>query len=81
MPPQQLHVLVRSEDDSFWATVEEFPGVFAAGDTLDELQESLAEGIALVLANASGEVPGISIADWHLEQPPNATATAALVGV
>lgn len=43
-----LCVHVRSEDGSFWATVEEYPGVFATGDTLDELRESLEEGVALV---------------------------------
>jgi predicted RNase H-like HicB family nuclease len=49
---QSLHVNVRFEDDAFWATVEEFPGVFATGDNLTELRESLEEGIALVLAPA-----------------------------
>jgi hypothetical protein len=39
--PQHLHVNVRHEDDSFWATVDEFPGVLATGDDLDELRESL----------------------------------------
>lgn len=43
--PQQLRVNVRLEDGSLWATVEEYPGVFATGDNLDELRESLQEGI------------------------------------
>jgi predicted RNase H-like HicB family nuclease len=43
-----LHINVRSEDGAFWATVEEFPGVFATGDDVDELRESLREGVALV---------------------------------
>ena len=38
---KDLHVKVRHEDDSLWATVAEFPGVFATGDNLDELRESL----------------------------------------
>jgi hypothetical protein len=42
--PQQLHVNVRFEDEAFWATVDEFPGVFATGDNLDELRGSLEEG-------------------------------------
>ena len=51
-----LHVDVRLEDDALWATVREFPGVFATGDTLDELRTSLADGIALYLAKP-GEEP------------------------
>jgi predicted RNase H-like HicB family nuclease len=50
---QNVHVRVRFEDQAFWATVEEYPGVFATGDTLDELRESLEEGISLVLVGAA----------------------------
>jgi hypothetical protein len=39
---QSLYVSVRHENDSYWATVDEFPGY------LDELRVSLEEGIALV---------------------------------
>ena len=45
--PDTLHITVHLEDGSLWATVKEFPGVFATGDNLDELRESLQEGIAL----------------------------------
>jgi predicted RNase H-like HicB family nuclease len=34
--PQKLHVNVRHEDEAFWATVDEFPGVLATGDDLNE---------------------------------------------
>jgi len=60
--PQQLNVRVRLEDDAYWATVDEFPGVFATGDNLDELRENLAEGIALVLAPAGVEPPKLVLA-------------------
>jgi predicted RNase H-like HicB family nuclease len=53
---QTVHVRVRFEDQAFWATVDEYPGVFATGDTLDELRESLEEGISLVLdGSGAGE--------------------------
>lgn len=55
---RDLTVTVRLEDDSFWATVEELPGVFATGDTLDELRESLTEGIALYLSTPENPVRG-----------------------
>ncbi len=52
---QNVHVRVRFEDHSFWATVDEYPGVFATGDTLEELRESLEEGISLILAGREGK--------------------------
>ena len=63
--PVQLHVKVRMEDASFWATVDEYPGVFATGDNLEELRESLEEGLALVLAAPEGEPPAVSLAPLH----------------
>jgi hypothetical protein len=64
---QQLHVNVRHEDNAFWATVDEFPGVFATGDDLDELRESLQEGIALILAPPGGDPPSVTLSALHLE--------------
>ena len=64
---QQLHVDVRSEDGSMWATVEEFPGVFATGEDFDELRESLEEGIALTLAEAGREPPRVRLAALRAE--------------
>ena len=75
---QELHVRVRLEDDSFWATVDEFPGVFATGDDLDELRESLEEGIALVLARPGEEPPAVKVEDFHPD-PVTTTASSALV--
>ena len=74
---QQLHVNVRFEDDAFWATVEEFPGVFATGDNLGELRESLEEGIALVLASSGAMPPAVRLAPLRHE-PVVATASSEL---
>jgi predicted RNase H-like HicB family nuclease len=76
--PQQLHVNVRFEDESFWATADEFPGVFATGDNLEELRESLEEGIALVLAGPGEEPPAVTLAPLHPE-PVATTASPELV--
>jgi predicted RNase H-like HicB family nuclease len=78
--PQRLHVNVRLEDDALWATVDEFPGVFATGDNLDELRESLQEGMALVLAPPGEEPPAVSLGALHPE-PVTTTAGAELVYV
>lgn len=40
---------IRVEDGSYWADVPTLPGCFAAGTTLDELFDSLREGIELYL--------------------------------
>ncbi|HEY0396258.1 MAG TPA: type II toxin-antitoxin system HicB family antitoxin [Candidatus Elarobacter sp.] len=37
----------RSDDGSIWGRTEEFPGAFGAGDTLEEAQASVREGIRL----------------------------------
>jgi predicted RNase H-like HicB family nuclease len=76
--PQKLHVSVRHEDGAFWATVDEFPGVFATGDDLDELRESLQEGIALILARPGEEPPAVTLGALHLE-PVAMSAGAELV--
>ncbi len=52
---QTIGVRVRFEDGAYWATVEEHPGVFAAGDTLEELRQSLEEGLSLVVRGADPE--------------------------
>jgi predicted RNase H-like HicB family nuclease len=75
---RELHVNVRHEDDSLWATVDEFPGVFATGDSLDELRESLEEGISLVLERPNGEVPTVTLQPLQLA-PAATTASAELV--
>lgn len=64
---QSLHVSVRHEDEFYWATVDEFPGVFATGDDLDELRESLEEGIALVLALPDQQPPEIRLTPFRPE--------------
>lgn len=49
-------VTVHREDGSFWAEVDELPGCFAAGDTEEELQESLVEAVGLYHSEAKGRV-------------------------
>jgi predicted RNase H-like HicB family nuclease len=75
---QKLHVNVNHEDDAFWATVDEYPGVLATGDDLDELRESLQEGIALLLTGPSEEPPAVILRALHLE-PVAMSAGAELI--
>lgn len=74
----RLDVTVHFEDGALWATVDRFPGVFATGRTLDELRESLCEGIALVLAAPGEQPPQVELAGFAA-QPAVASASAALV--
>lgn len=61
MPTRDIPVKIHIEDGSLWATVESMPGVFATGETLDELRESLEEGISLYLAEQGREAPPVSV--------------------
>ncbi len=45
----KLRVTIHNEAGTMWATVVEYPGVFATGDTMAELLESLGEGLAAVV--------------------------------
>lgn len=71
-----VHIQVHLEDGAFWATVDEHPGVFATGDDLDELRESLQEGISLVLAEDGQEPPAITLGPLNL--PDTVASTAQL---
>ncbi len=43
----ELVAQVRQEDGMYWADVPSHPGLFASGETMDELIESLGEAWAL----------------------------------
>jgi predicted RNase H-like HicB family nuclease len=45
----EVTVVVHEERESFWSEIEELPGCFASGGTLDELREALEEAIGLYL--------------------------------
>jgi predicted RNase H-like HicB family nuclease len=45
----ELTANIHLEDGSYWADVPELPGCFASGDTLDELFDSLREGVQIYL--------------------------------
>lgn len=62
MTDRGIQVVVREEDGRLWATVEEFPGVFATGDNFEDLEESLAEGISLYLAKEDEEPQPVHLA-------------------
>lgn len=52
----EYRVNVHHEDGSYWAEVDQLPGCFAAGDTMEELWESLAESIGAYLSDAEHPV-------------------------
>jgi predicted RNase H-like HicB family nuclease len=45
----ELTVRVHFEDGAYWAEVQELPGCFASGETLDALKDALEEAIAMYL--------------------------------
>ena len=42
---------IHHEDGTYWAEISDLPGVFASGDTVDELLEALKEAVALYLGD------------------------------
>jgi predicted RNase H-like HicB family nuclease len=63
-----LNIVIHNEDGALWATVQEMPGVFATGDTMDELRESLREGISLWLAEPGQDAPSIVLGELEKKQ-------------
>lgn len=59
----KLNIVVHDEDGALWATVQEMPGVFATGETMEELRESLQEGISLWLAEPGKDSPSIALGE------------------
>lgn len=59
----ELHVKLHAEDAGFWAEVQEVPGCFAAGGTLEELAESLNEALSLCLEGEPGTPVKVSPSD------------------
>lgn len=74
MPERDLHVRIRQEDGSYWATIDEYPGVLATGDDLEELRESLEEGIRLMKAEAGEDLPAIRLSGLTLATETPASA-------
>lgn len=66
MHARDITIRVVTEDDgAMWATVEEMPGVFAAGDDLEAVRESVVEAIALYLADDDGDLPQVRLGALH----------------
>jgi predicted RNase H-like HicB family nuclease len=78
MPERRLQVKIRQEDVSFWATVDEYPGVLATGDSLEELRASLEEGIRLMRAEPGGDLPKLRLSELKFG-PGETPASAELV--
>ncbi len=47
----ELTATVREEEGSYWAEIQELPGCFASGHTLDELKEALEEAVSMYLGD------------------------------
>jgi predicted RNase H-like HicB family nuclease len=74
-PEPSLRVKIRQEDGSLWATVDEYPGVMGTGDDLEELRESLEEGIRLMKVDPDEDLPQLRLSELKLG--PAGTPTSA----
>ncbi|HEY5941392.1 MAG TPA: type II toxin-antitoxin system HicB family antitoxin [Solirubrobacterales bacterium] len=66
----ELVARIHIEEGSYWADVPEMPGCFASGDTLDELFDSLREGVTLYLANEGEQSGPLHVATATLTDRP-----------
>lgn len=71
---RDMTVQVHFEAGTCWATVDEFPGLFAAGDTERELYESVADGLRVYLAEG-GREPQVTLLDVIDSERPPASRT------
>jgi predicted RNase H-like HicB family nuclease len=55
---------IHHEDGSYWAEIAELPGVFASGDTVDDLLEGLKEAVWLYLGD--GEAGSTELCELKL---------------
>lgn len=69
-----MTVQVHFEDGTYWATVDECPGLFAAGDTEEELFASVADGLRAALATG-GREPHVELIDAAPADQPSASRT------
>lgn len=72
--PMELTARIHIEDGSYWADIPELPGCFASGDTLDQLFESLQEGVALYLTDEGEQSSSLHVATATLTDSPHTTA-------
>ena len=63
----EIQVIVHEEDGMFWAESPDMPGLFASGESMDELLESLGEALALYL-----DIPAVNA---RLSEPRPVAAT------
>jgi predicted RNase H-like HicB family nuclease len=63
---EEVTVVVHREREGFWSEVDELPGCFATGRTLDELTEAVGEAVGLYLWDDAGvrlpeTLPGVGV--------------------
>jgi predicted RNase H-like HicB family nuclease len=66
----ELTARIHIEEGSYWADILELPGCFASGDTLDELFESLREGVVLHMADERKQGGPLHVATATLTDQP-----------
>ena len=57
----ELNATVHAEQGAYWAEVNELPGCFASGQTLDELTDALRESIQMYLSDSGTSPPAVQL--------------------
>lgn len=60
---KEYEVIVHSEDGSFWAEVQGLPGLFVAGDSIEEIFDALPEALELYMTEPGQDELGVNISN------------------
>lgn len=63
---------IHAEDGSYWAEVDQLPGCFASGSSVDELLEALREAVSLYLSEPGAKqvvVPQFTSVGYEVPEP------------
>ncbi len=63
--PTELAVRVHNEDGMYWGEVLSHPGLFASGETMEELIAALGEAWALYSSDDAADAPLVLHASEH----------------
>ncbi len=70
----QYTLNIRHEDGIYWANIEQIPGCFATGDSMDELMTNMAEAVGLALSTPESTVHAeFDSSRFHTEIQANLT--------
>lgn len=66
METGDLNVRIHEEDGGYWAEIDELPGCFASGQTIDELMEAVQEAVSMYLSSPDRGTVDATLTSYQL---------------